>query len=184
MRDNSGENTSKELCDFFTDNSVRNHFSTPYEQWQNGSAESSINSITMLGRTVMAESGLGGRYWFSAVTHAVNCRNATFKKRIGTTPHEMVFGVKKDVSKFRPFCCQAYVHLNKERREKGRHAPRAIKAINLGIATDANTSGYKFYMEATASGKTIISNQAISSVLCYRNEQLSLQPEPEHWQHG
>ncbi len=76
----------------------KNYYSTPYKQWQDGLTESSINSITLLGRTVMAESCLGSPMWFSAVTHAVNCRNATFKKRLGTTPHEKVFGVKKDVS--------------------------------------------------------------------------------------
>ncbi len=40
---------------------ARNHFSTAYEQWQNGLAEAAINSnIMRLARTVMAESGLGG----------------------------------------------------------------------------------------------------------------------------
>ena len=47
----------------------------------------------------MAESGLGGPLWFSAVNHGMNSRNATFKRRLGTTPHEKVFGIKKDVSK-------------------------------------------------------------------------------------
>ena len=75
--------------------------------WQNHLLAESSNSITLLGRTVMAESGLGGPLWFSATTHGVNCRTATFKKRVGTTPHEKIFGVKKDVSKFRPFGCRA-----------------------------------------------------------------------------
>ena len=65
----------------------------------------------------MAESGLGGPLWFYATTHGMNCRNATFKKRIGTPPHEKLYGIKKDVSKFRPFGCRAYMHLNKDRRE-------------------------------------------------------------------
>ena len=140
---------------------MKNYFSTPYEQWQNGLAESSINSTTLLGtmgRKVMAESGLGGPLWFSATTHSVNCRNAIFKKRIGTTPHENIFGVKKDVSKFRPFGCRAYMHMDKDRPEKGRHAPKAIEVIHLGFATDCNTSGYTFLIEGT--GKHLISNQA------------------------
>ena len=49
------------------------------------------------------------------------------------------------------------MHLNKERREKGRHAPKGVEAINLGFATDCNTSGYKFYIEGTR--KIITSNQ-------------------------
>ena len=42
VRDNSGENSSKEINDFFTDNGVKNYYSTPYEQWQNGLAEASV----------------------------------------------------------------------------------------------------------------------------------------------
>jgi hypothetical protein len=52
--------------------------------------------------------------------------------------------MKKDVSKFRPFGCKAYVHLNKERRDKGKHTPFAVEAINLGFASDCNMSVYKF----------------------------------------
>ena len=69
VRDNAGENTSKELNYYFTDRGIKNYFSTPYEQLQNGLAEASVNSVTMLGRTVMAESGLGGQFWFRATMH-------------------------------------------------------------------------------------------------------------------
>ena len=83
IRDNAGENTSKKLNDYFNERGIKNYFSTPYEQWQNGLAEASVNSVTMLGR-VMAESGLSGQFCLSATMHGVNCRNATFKERIGT----------------------------------------------------------------------------------------------------
>jgi hypothetical protein len=81
--------------------------------------------VLLLARTKMAESGLAGRFWYFAVNHGKNCRNVTFKQRLRTTPHARLHGVKKDVSKFRPFICKAYVHLNKERREKGKHTPQA-----------------------------------------------------------
>ncbi len=60
MRDNSGENKSKEIMDFFHSVGVRNHFSTSQEQWQNGLAEAAFHSIMRLTRTVMAESGDSG----------------------------------------------------------------------------------------------------------------------------
>jgi hypothetical protein len=41
---------------------AHNHFSSPYEQWQNRLAETAINSIVKLARTAIAESGLGGRF--------------------------------------------------------------------------------------------------------------------------
>jgi hypothetical protein len=102
VRDNAGENTSKELNDHFTEHGVKNYFSTPYEQWHNGLAEAFVNSVTMLARMVMAESGLRGQFWFSATMHGVNCRYATYKERLGTTPHEKLYGKKKNVSQFRP----------------------------------------------------------------------------------
>ena len=89
--------------------------------------------------------------------HGVNCRNATFKERLGTTPHEKLYGRKKDVSRFRPYGCRGYMHLNKERRGKGRGAPRAVEVINLGLATDCNNSGYKLLVEET--GKILTSNE-------------------------
>jgi hypothetical protein len=69
--------------------------------------------------------------------------------------HMRDYMVKKDVSKFKPFGCKAYVHLTKERREKGKHTPRAV---DLGFASDCNFSAYKFYIPS--SGKCIVSNQA------------------------
>ena len=44
----------------------------------------------MLGKTGMTESGLGGTYWFCATHNGVNCRNVTYKGRLGTTSFNMV----------------------------------------------------------------------------------------------
>ncbi len=57
---------------------VRNHFSTSYEQWQNGIAVAAINSVMRLACTVMAESGLGGEFWFKAACAGKDARNVTY----------------------------------------------------------------------------------------------------------
>ncbi len=49
------------------------------------------------------------------------------------------------------------MHQNKELRAKGQGAPRAPEVLNLGLAADCNTRGYKFLIEET--GKILISNQ-------------------------
>ena len=48
-----------ELCESV---GVEHDFSTATEQWQNGLAEAAINSIMMVSRIVMVESGLGGGF--------------------------------------------------------------------------------------------------------------------------
>ena len=144
MRDNAGENKSQEIIDFIESIGATNRFSTSYEQWQNGLAESAINSIMRLARTVMAESGLGGRFWFKAASAGVDARNVTYKHRLGETPWTRVYGSPKDVSRFRAFGCRAYVHLNSDRREKGKHTARALMAVYLGF--EPNTSAWSFYI--------------------------------------
>ena len=55
-----------------------------------------------------------------------------------------MYGEKKDVSRFRAFGCRAWVYLDKQRREKGKHTPRAKEAIYVGF-TD-NMSAWAFYI--------------------------------------
>jgi hypothetical protein len=45
VRENAGERKLQELNEFLESKGIHNYFSTPYEQWQNGLAESSINSL-------------------------------------------------------------------------------------------------------------------------------------------
>ena len=144
VRDNAGENKSHEIIDFIESKGLTNHFSAAYEQWQNGLAEASINSIMRLARTVMAESGLGGRFWFKAAEAGVDARNVTFKERLKETSWTRMYGEPKDVSRYRPFGCRAWVHLNSDRRDKGKHTPRAQEAIYLGF--EPNTSAWSFFI--------------------------------------
>jgi predicted SpoU family rRNA methylase len=51
----------------------------------------------------MAESGLGGRFWFKAASAGKDARNDTFKERIGMTLHQAMYGEKRNVSDFRAF---------------------------------------------------------------------------------
>jgi hypothetical protein len=127
------------------------------EQWQNGSAEAMINSIMMSARTVMAESGLGGRFWFRAATAGKDARNVTFKERIGMTPYQAMYGEKKDVSNFRAFGCRAWVYLDKQRREKGKHTQRAKEAVYVGFVP--NMSAWAFWIPEDK--KIMTTNQAL-----------------------
>ncbi len=116
MRDNASEYKSEEMMQLLESRGIRSHFSTPKEEWQNGAAESTINSIMMSARTVMAESGLGGRFWFKAASAGKDARNVTFNERIGMTQHQAMYGEKRYVSDFRAFGCRAWVYLDKQRQ--------------------------------------------------------------------
>jgi hypothetical protein len=161
---------SRHSSDKFRGN--KNYLRTPVEQWQYALSEASTKSVLLLTKAEMSESGLAGKFWFSASTRAKNCRNVTFKHRLGTTPNTKMYGKKSDVSKFRPFECRAYVHLIKERRAPDKHTPRAVEAIYLGFASDCNMSAYTFYMPST--GQLMYSNQAKfdEELYPYRNQDM------------
>ena len=120
----------------------------------------------------MAELGMGGRFWFKSALQvaAWDASNATYKERIGTTPWRRMHGEMRDVSRFRAFGCRAWVHLNKDRRENGKHTPRAVEAINLGF--EPNTSAYTFFIPETQ--KLMSSNQGRfdESVFPFRKKQM------------
>ena len=126
----------------------------------------------MLARCGITDSGLGAPFWFSAMVNGEDCRNATYKNRIRNTPYGLLYGEKKDLSKFRPFGCRAYTHLTNAGREKGNGAPRAVEAVNLGFASDRNTSAYKLYIPSTR--QIIVTNQAVydERFFPYRKEEL------------
>ena len=172
MRDNAGENKSNALREYFTSMGVENYFSTAYEPWQDGLAEAAIKSTITTATCGMAESGMVGKFWFKAATNGKNCLNVTYKLRINSTPYRELYGKEMDLSRFRPFGCLAFMHLNKDRREKGKTAPRAVQVINLGFATDTNTSAYVVYNPAT--DKLLTTNQLVfdESFFPYRKESL------------
>jgi hypothetical protein len=168
MRDNADENKSQEVVDFFESMGVKNYYSTSHEQWQNGLPEAAIHSVMMLSRTITVESGLGGRFWSTSVVTGCETRNVTYKARICTTPWNLMHGEKKDVSRFRAFRCRAWVHLNPERREKGKHTPEAIP---LGF--DPNTSAYSFFIQERNTMIMMSSNQSQfdETVFPFRNKE-------------
>jgi hypothetical protein len=54
--------------------------------------------------SVMAQSGLGGQFWFSAAIIAKGARHVTNKERIKMTLHMQLHEKKKeDIAKFRYF---------------------------------------------------------------------------------
>ena len=144
MRDHASEFKSEEMMQFLESKGIRSHFSTPKEQWQHAPAESTINSIMMAAMAVMADAGLGGRFWFKAAKAGKDARNVTDKERIGMSPYQAMYGEKKDVSDFRAFGCRAWVYLDKQRRQKGKHTPRAKEAIYV-VFTE-NMSAWTFYI--------------------------------------
>ncbi len=81
---------------------------------------------------------------FRAAMAGKDARNAIYAERLKTSPHYAMYGEPKDVLRFRSFGCKAFVYLNKDRWQNGKHSARAVEGVNLGFVE--NTRAYLLYI--------------------------------------
>ncbi|CAD7083811.1 unnamed protein product [Hermetia illucens] len=99
----------------------------PYTPQQNGKAERDNRTIIESARTMITAEKLPLSLWAEAVGTAVTVLNrvrATGKEK---TPYEIWFGKTPDVSHFRVFGSDAYMHIDKQFRKK--LDPKATKDV-------------------------------------------------------
>nr|XP_042899184.1 uncharacterized protein LOC110282258 [Parasteatoda tepidariorum] len=122
---------------------IRMERTSVYTPEQNGVAES-YNRVAGEGiRSMLADSGLKGRFWAEALHCFVHVKNRSEHKLLeGKTPFEIFYGYKPSVKHFKVFGSLAYAHIPKVQRNKLQ--PNAKVGIVTGYAV--NTKGYRIYL--------------------------------------
>ena len=140
--DNGKVFTDGRVVAFCLERGIRQEFSAPYSQWQNGSAESVFAPIISLSTAALDQSGLVRSYWEDAVRLAVLCIN-----RIGELPAaNTAKGFPVDFSRLErlhnapiptrlnaiyPLAVLTYARVPSEIRQK--FEPRATAGLYLGM---------------------------------------------------
>ena len=156
--DNGTEYINAELQNFFRERGIHHERSVRYSPEQNGAAERLNRTLMERTRSMLSEADLPEDLWGEAVVTAnyLRIRSPTAGKR--TTPFELFFGIKPDVSHLKVFGCRAYIHIPKQLRRK--LDSKAQRGVFVGYA--ANNKGYRVLCE----GDIIISRD----VVFYENE--------------
>ena len=95
-------------------------------------AERKNKHIVEIARALMSEKEMPQYYWAEAVHTTFYIMNMTPTAAVhDVTPEEKLSGLKADVSHFKVFGCNAYVHIPDELRTKS--DSKAEKCISLGI---------------------------------------------------
>ena len=141
--DGGGEFISNAWIQFMKDRGIRFERSSPDTPEQNGRAERQNRTIFDRVRTILIDANLPLFLWAAAVAYIVYTKNRHATRALtNTTPYEVRYGSKPDISKLYPFGCKAYVYDHSPKRKK--LSPRAFEGIFIGYAE--TQKAYRVYL--------------------------------------
>jgi hypothetical protein len=90
----------------------------PYTPEQNGVAERANRTIVERVKAIIAEAKLDRKLWMELASAVVYLKNRSPFSAVPTTPYEMWYGEKPNLSHLRTLSIKAYIHVPKEKRIK------------------------------------------------------------------
>src|ERR1700677_1281424 len=141
--DNGGKFLTKEWRQILKDRGIRHETTSPDTPEQNGDAEHQNHTIFNHVRTVLIDAGLPLFLFAEAINYIVHTKNRNSTSALtNTTPYEVRFNKKPDISRLRPFGCKAYVYNHSLKRRK--LDPQAFEGIFVGYAD--TQKAYRIYI--------------------------------------
>lgn len=155
--DPGGEFVSKAFIDLCIREGIERRLSNPRTPEQNGVAERKNRSLMESARSMLHGQSMAKTFWGTAINTACYIQNrCPTNALVGMTPHEAWTSVKPDLSHLRIYGCEAYVHVDNERRKK--LDPKAIRCRFIGYGVE--TKGYLFVPWDNNLGRVIESRNA------------------------
>ncbi|THH18978.1 hypothetical protein EUX98_g8863, partial [Antrodiella citrinella] len=137
--DGGGEFNNAELEAWFKSKGITHEKSAPDTQQQDGVSERFNGTTHRSALSMLHEAGLSDGFWPEAHEYACHVRNCSPSRAIpNSTPHEMFFGTKPDVSSLRVFGSRCHVRVDPSNRKKT--SAHSVEGIFCGFAR-----GYKAY---------------------------------------
>jgi len=140
--DNGGEYCIKEFDRYSSENGIRRENIVPGTPQENGVSERMNRTIMEHARCMRLHAGLPLQFWADVVDIVVYLiKRGPSSSLDGGIPEEAWIGKKVNYSFLKTFCCQAFVHINKENRTKNEEKSKKCTFIGYGV----NYFGYRLY---------------------------------------
>jgi len=172
--DKGGEYRLNEFNKLLESNGITRQHTCRNRPQQNGVAERANRLFSERIVSLLNESGLPEKFWVECLASLVHVTNlCPTSALVGKTPHEIWYGKKPDVSHLRVWGCLAYVHVQRDKRDKlGSHMEKCIF-----IGYPEGYKGWKFYNPETNS--CVISERADFDERCTYNGKLIEPPKDQ-----
>jgi hypothetical protein len=130
--DNGGEFTTAEFTSYCADEGVQCHYSTPYNQQQNGIVERRNQTVVEMARTLLKQREMSAVFWGEAVVTTVYILNRSPTKALnGRTSYEAWHGRKPTITHLQVFGCLAF---GKKLGHIGKLDNRSTTRVFIGYA--------------------------------------------------
>ena len=130
---------------------IKLQLSAPYDHAQNGCVKVNIGVVMDRCRTVMIEDRAPRNLWGYAVEyicHTINC--ARVLARNDKTAHELIHGLKSDVSKFVPFYVPGIAYASADERRNKHWTNKGEPTRFLGYSEHCKDSNIILYVKTRA----------------------------------
>lgn len=118
--DGGGEFTSNDFIQFCAENGIQRRTSNAHTPEQNGVAERMNRTLMETARTMLHAKNLPKTLWGTAINTACYIRNRCPTSFLeNKTPYEAWTNEKPDISHFKVFGSEAWVHIEKDNRKNG-----------------------------------------------------------------
>ncbi|GJW28907.1 zinc finger, CCHC-type containing protein [Tanacetum coccineum] len=124
------------------DERIIHETTAPYTPQQNGVAERENRALKEIVNSMLSYSGLSEGFWGEAMLTACYLLNMVPHKRNKTTPYELWYKKRPNVSFFRVWSCRAVVRLLDPKRKT--LGEKGIDSIFVGYAE--HSKAYRFYV--------------------------------------
>ena len=145
--DRGREFVNEDVITFINDIGIREEYSMPYNQAQNGVVERRHRFIAGLARSMLRDSGLPHTLWAEAYLNAATTINKIMPSRIEPrkSREEMWTGIRSNVHNFLPFGTPGVAHIEGTVPKLN---DRGVKGFLVGYDTH-QYPGYRFYVPST-----------------------------------
>jgi transposase InsO family protein len=124
---------------------IKQEFSAPYSQAQNGVAERSWRTLGQMAKAMLKDSGLPKHFWAEAMDSACFTANRLPTDALdGDNPYHRWTGDNPNYKRFRVFGCPVFVHVNAKSKKLD---DSAKKCIFLGY--DHQSTAYRIWNPET-----------------------------------
>ena len=140
--DNGGEYIDAGLEQWLREHGIQHQTIPARSPQSNGVAERMNRTLQDRARSMLVGAGLGGGFWFEAISTASYIRNRGPVAGLGRTPEELWTGIMPTVKYLRSFGSKAYVSLEKFKR-KGKMGVTKWEGVMVGYPV--GSVGYRVW---------------------------------------